>query len=258
MRKLVCVLFGLFISSICFSQDLIIKKNGDEISVKVMEITTDLIKYKNYNFQDGPLRSISQSDVYMIVYENGEKEKFGDTQKTTANEQVSYSYQPVEVEREPEVESERKYKGNQFTIGTGYGNSYGGAGMRVQMRVGGNVGFGFHAGVGYFPDAPVLASAGIKFFVFRNLYINAQYGLTGWEHTWSSYDYWDSSGGSYSYDYDEGQLLHGPSLLTGGDWTWGSKIGFGFNAAIGVTYNVNTKTGSDFVPALDLGFLVRF
>ena len=62
----------------CFSQDLIIKRNGDEIKVKVFEVGTTEIKYKNYDNLSGPTYSILKSDVFMIKYENGTKDIFNE------------------------------------------------------------------------------------------------------------------------------------------------------------------------------------
>ena len=42
----------------------------------MLEITDLLIKYKDFDFQDGPTRNINISDVFMITYENGQKEVF--------------------------------------------------------------------------------------------------------------------------------------------------------------------------------------
>jgi hypothetical protein len=236
-RILFLVLIGLS-TNLIYAQDIIVKQNGDEIKSKILEITSETIKYKEFDFQDGPTRNINISDVFMVIYENGKREKFTTTESQTSKEVT-----------ENEI-SNNGYKGNYFMLGTGYGNSYGGAGLRVQWRMGGKQGFGIHAGAGYFPNAPILASAGVKFFPYKDLYINAQFGLTGYEE----YYYY----GSYYYiDYDS-HLLYGPSFLVGGDWTWGSKVGYGFNAGLGITYNINAEYFSAITLALDLGFIIRF
>ena len=59
-----------------FAQDIILKQDGSEIKVKVLEITDQQVKYKDYDFQSGPTRNINVSDVFMITYENGQKEVF--------------------------------------------------------------------------------------------------------------------------------------------------------------------------------------
>ena len=82
----------LLISVLCFialsslGQDIIVKRNGDEIKSKVLEIEIEIIKYKDYDFQNGPTRNIKISDVFMIIYENGEKEKFTTSEIVTNNE----------------------------------------------------------------------------------------------------------------------------------------------------------------------------
>jgi len=63
-------------SSIDDSCDVIIKNNWEEISVKVIEITPDIIKYKKCSNLNGPIISILKSDVLAIKYHNGEKDVF--------------------------------------------------------------------------------------------------------------------------------------------------------------------------------------
>jgi hypothetical protein len=58
------------------AQDVILKKDGSEIPAKVIEITDQQVKYKDFNFQDGPTRNLNISEVFMITYENGQKEVF--------------------------------------------------------------------------------------------------------------------------------------------------------------------------------------
>ena len=59
-----------------FVSDIIITKKGDEIEVKVEEITSETIKYRKASQLDGPLRNIPKSDVFMIKYADGTKEVF--------------------------------------------------------------------------------------------------------------------------------------------------------------------------------------
>ena len=58
------------------AQDIILKQDGSEIKTKVIEITDQQIKYKEFDFQDGPIRNINISEVFMITYESGQKEVF--------------------------------------------------------------------------------------------------------------------------------------------------------------------------------------
>ena len=67
------------------AQDIILKKDASEIKAKVLEITDQQVKYKEFDFQDGPTRNINISDVFMITYENGQKEVFNKLNVTTSS-----------------------------------------------------------------------------------------------------------------------------------------------------------------------------
>jgi|WetSurMetagenome_2_1015567.scaffolds.fasta_scaffold118918_1 hypothetical protein len=240
MKHLYLIFILLLIAPVIYSQDIITKRNGDQIKAKVIEINSETIQYKDFDFQDGPLRNINVTDVLVINYQNGSKEVFNKPKE-----------QSRVVNDQPE-EPRRVYKGNYFMIGTGYGISYGGLGMRIQGRFGGPVGVGIHAGVGYFPGESVLVGGGVKFFPYKGLYIDTQFGMTGYEtytETWSGY---------YNYTTSEKNALYGPSLMMGIDQVWGRRVGIGFNAALGASYNINSEHGNNFFPEIDLGFLVRF
>tara|TARA_A100001015_G_scaffold313727_1_gene421632 strand:+ start:1891 stop:2691 length:801 start_codon:yes stop_codon:yes gene_type:complete len=56
--------------------DNLVYKNGNEVSAKVVEITTDVVKYKRCNNLNGPLISVKKSELLLIRYSNGEKELF--------------------------------------------------------------------------------------------------------------------------------------------------------------------------------------
>ena len=253
-RILFLFLIGLS-CNLVFAQDIIFKHNGDEIKSKIIEITDETIKYKEFEFQDGPIRNIKITDVFMVIYENGRREKYTAIEPQTSTEKKTSTEKPTSTEKKTSEEvpksvpPRKSYKGNYFSIGTGYGNSYGGIGVRVQGRFGGNQGFGVHGGVGYFPGAPVLGAAGLKFFPYKDIYINAQFGFSGVE---SGYYYWDD----YYNDYYS-RVLFGPALMTGVDMTWGRKVGFGFNAGIGASYFINARYQEIWL-ATDLGFIIRF
>jgi hypothetical protein len=74
-------LFLILIISIGFgitanAQDIILKHDGSEIQAKVFEVTNHEIKYKEFDFQSGPIRNINITEVLMITYENGKREVF--------------------------------------------------------------------------------------------------------------------------------------------------------------------------------------
>ncbi len=74
--KGIFILLLMLINLSAYSQDILIKKNGDDMKVKVVEITKDEIKYKKIENLDGPVYSILKNETFMIRYQNGTKETF--------------------------------------------------------------------------------------------------------------------------------------------------------------------------------------
>ena len=58
------------------SQDIVIKKNGDEISTKVTKVSDNEIEYKKWTNLDGPVYTMQRNDILLIKYANGEKDIF--------------------------------------------------------------------------------------------------------------------------------------------------------------------------------------
>lgn len=76
INKIILLVAFTLVSALSFSQDVIVKKTGDTIEVKIIEITSSLIKYKKFSQLDGPLRNIEIINVREIQYEDGEIESF--------------------------------------------------------------------------------------------------------------------------------------------------------------------------------------
>jgi hypothetical protein len=236
----------VFMSNMIYAQDIIHKRNGDQIKSKVVEITFESIKYKDFEFQEGPIRNIRISDVSMIIYQNGKKETFSSSEPLPIKPVIGM---PGSVK----IEAQRRiiYKGNYFMVGPGIGDSYGGLGVRIVRRFGRITGFGVQVGLGYGvivnndnnnnPDIPFLFTYGVKFYPYKGIYINAIGGT-----------YHDSAKGK--------NISYGPSFIIGIDQTFGSKVAFGFNGGLGITRNNNTGTlyHFDWTPTIDMGFVVRF
>jgi hypothetical protein len=69
------LLMGFFYSA--KSQDLIYKKNKEVLTVKIIEIGLDEIKYKEYNNQEGPTLVIDKIEIDRIRFESGKIQYFG-------------------------------------------------------------------------------------------------------------------------------------------------------------------------------------
>lgn len=73
-----CIVF-LF-PSVSFSQDKIYKTDNTIIEAKIQEVGNLEIKYKKISNINGPTYVVNKENVSMIVYENGEKEVYNQTQ----------------------------------------------------------------------------------------------------------------------------------------------------------------------------------
>lgn len=61
------------------AQDVMILRNGDEMNVKVTEVSLTEVKYKRGDVPEGPVYTVLKNDVFMIKYPNGVKEVFNNT-----------------------------------------------------------------------------------------------------------------------------------------------------------------------------------
>ncbi len=85
MKIIIIIVLSLLHLSV-LAQDIIITRKGEEISVKVIEISPSLIKYKKYNNLEGPIYSMQKDDVFMINYKNGTKDIFNLENSSAPNE----------------------------------------------------------------------------------------------------------------------------------------------------------------------------
>jgi len=81
------------------AQDIITLRNGDEIKVKVTEISTSEIRYKQFEHLDGPTRVVPRADVFAINYENGTREVINPLSKTNETQTASQTQTRNEMSR---------------------------------------------------------------------------------------------------------------------------------------------------------------
>ena len=58
------------------AQDIIVTKQSRKIEAKITDVEPDCIKYKKYNYQEGPTYTIKKSEIASIIYQNGDVETF--------------------------------------------------------------------------------------------------------------------------------------------------------------------------------------
>jgi hypothetical protein len=89
MKKIVFATVSILFSISCsFAQDTIIKNTNEKIIAKVLEINPTEIKYKRFDFQDGPTYIDKKSDIKMIIYSTGVKEKYTTVEKSNEDDYV--------------------------------------------------------------------------------------------------------------------------------------------------------------------------
>lgn len=136
MKHLTLLVLTLTIGLTTFAQDIIIKKNGDEVTAKILEVALTIVKYKKIDNLNGPTFEILKSEIFMIKYENGTKD--------IINEIETRQSQPAKAVNKPEKQIEEEeidlaftenhkstslfygasFLGGGFTSGSGSGSSY--------------------------------------------------------------------------------------------------------------------------------------
>lgn len=82
MKRLSLLSSLLLFCTFSNAQDTIVKTNGNRIGAKISEVSTTEVKYKKFDFQDGPTFIESKSNIKSIKYSNGTTEEFGSQQTT--------------------------------------------------------------------------------------------------------------------------------------------------------------------------------
>jgi hypothetical protein len=72
----VFVLSLLFFTTTLLAQDVVILRNGDEQNVKLLEITSETVRYQILNSSTEEIKTIPKSEIFMIKYSNGQKDVF--------------------------------------------------------------------------------------------------------------------------------------------------------------------------------------
>jgi hypothetical protein len=78
MKTIMITLAFTLSTMIGVSQDIILKKSGDEIAATILEVGPTEIKYKDFGIEEGPILTILKSEIFMIKYKNGTREVFSE------------------------------------------------------------------------------------------------------------------------------------------------------------------------------------
>ncbi|MDR0687687.1 MAG: hypothetical protein LBF55_03245 [Prevotellaceae bacterium] len=77
MKKIIFIAFCLAIAaSAARAQDIIVKKDGSEIKANVIKVSSTEVEYKKFGNPSGPTYTLSKSEIFMIKYQDGDKDVF--------------------------------------------------------------------------------------------------------------------------------------------------------------------------------------
>ena len=92
MRTILLLLSLLIIGLNVKAQDVIIMKDGDDLHAKVLEVTTNEIKYE----RKGKISEMKKSDAVMIRYKDGKKQYFNE--RLEAEEELREKNKVVKID----------------------------------------------------------------------------------------------------------------------------------------------------------------
>ncbi|MBL4651349.1 MAG: hypothetical protein JKY53_00585 [Flavobacteriales bacterium] len=78
MKRYSIIVILLLFGTSLKAQDIIVKKTGEKIEVKVVKIEKEQVEYRNIDDTDGPIYVISTVKISKIILENGTIEEFAE------------------------------------------------------------------------------------------------------------------------------------------------------------------------------------
>ncbi len=84
MKWKLFIVLSILSTTCIYAQDILVKKSGDSLKVKILEVGLSEIKYKNFDDLDGITYGIFKSSVVCIRYKNGRVEYFDEKEELSA------------------------------------------------------------------------------------------------------------------------------------------------------------------------------
>ena len=72
MKKFILLLVAICSALVLFAQDVIVTIDEQQISAKILEISSSAVKYLDFNNQDGPVYVLSTQEILSIQLANGD------------------------------------------------------------------------------------------------------------------------------------------------------------------------------------------
>lgn len=91
MKNIKFTLLATTLINIAYAQDIMVRNDSTKIKASVLEINPNEIKYKLFNYDDGPKIICKKEDIAYIIYKNGSVDRFA---TITINPLNSNTYEP--------------------------------------------------------------------------------------------------------------------------------------------------------------------
>ncbi len=174
--KILCFLSCLLLAASMNAQDFITLKSGEDLKTKVVEVLDTEVKYKSWENQTGPTRTLAKAEIFQIVYENGSKELFGNLEQpkkssadlkipTPKNQKMAFGFNAVYQIPVFDFREEQQIGDKLSGARSGFGGE-----LRFRVR---NLPNNFSAGFGLgFQSTPydLSVSDGVLVYVFSGKY----------------------------------------------------------------------------------------
>ena len=85
MKRKFLLFFAVLTYLSAMAQDIIVTNKAERIEALITEVSSTEIRYKKWNYQDGPVFVAQTSDLSAIIYKNGEVQVFGQDKKETTS-----------------------------------------------------------------------------------------------------------------------------------------------------------------------------
>jgi len=273
-RKLFLVISFVFVAYTSYAQDIIIKVNGEEIQAVITEVGVADIKYKRFDYKEGPIHTVLKSEIFMIKYQNGDKEILGNQEQASGETLEFMKKTPIENEQgrwilsaginfahlqyETKNDSDESDSRTSFNLGLTYEFPlsktlpiYGKTGLMVSEK-GGRESESFYDDYDYLNDRNYeiklsLLYLNVPFVVSYRLQFTPNFSLQPFGGTYLGY----AISGKESWEYDDsyvGGTQHQGTYLNHGEsgWEYNGRPYVG-----GSTYLLSGWGGTPPVPGWD-------
>jgi hypothetical protein len=78
MRKIIPLILVILLKLEISAQDQLFRTDNTKILVKIIEVGTEMVKYKLFEDQNGPVHVETKNNIALIIYENGQHEVFSE------------------------------------------------------------------------------------------------------------------------------------------------------------------------------------